>query len=334
MKHLIVLFLTLLFLSSCDNELNLTTEWKNIPIVYGLLNEEDQVQYIRIEKAFLDPTTNAFELAQNVDSIYYSNALVQLERPKFNETINLEKVDASKEGLVRAEGVFPSEPNFLYKIDLSNSNPLEGGEELILSIIDNDQVLGSSETTLVESFFLISGQPGDDLNFGNYDRVTRISWRPIGTEASIYDVSLKVNYQESLIDNASEFVDKSITWVVAKNLVRENTERMGIEIQGEDFYAFLGSVLEPAPNQIRIFQDIDVTVTAGGRELANFIRVRQANTGLTSSQVTPTFSNIENGLGLFSSTAKVGKQEIGLDFEALDSLANGFHTKDLSFEEP
>ncbi|MEM0992771.1 MAG: DUF4249 family protein [Bacteroidota bacterium] len=332
MKHLIVLFSSILLLTACNNELDLTADWQNIPIVYGLLNDEDPVQYIRVEKAFLDPETNALTVAQNIDSIYYTDATVQMERTKFNETLTLERVDASKEGFVRAEGVFPTDPNILYKVDFGGSNPLEGGEEIKLMIFDNnDRLLASSVTNIVERFELVSGQPGDPINFGNYDRPIRISWRPEGEEASIYDVRIVINYTESLINDIDEFVDKSITWTVAKNLVRDNPDRMGIDFSGEDFYIFLGGALEDAPNQIRRLKDIDVFVTAGGRELANFIRIRQANTGLTSSQVTPTFTNIEGGIGLFSSKAEVSREGIKLTQEALDSLATGFYTRSLSF---
>ncbi|MEM9885844.1 MAG: DUF4249 family protein [Bacteroidota bacterium] len=332
MKHLIVLFFSLITLVSCDNELNLTTEWENIPVVYGLLSPSDQIQYIRVEKAFLDPNTNAFELAQITDSIYYQDAIVQLERPSTNEVITLERVDASKEGLVRDEGVFVTDPNFLYRLDLTGSNNLGEGEEVRLTISDNqDQLLASSEIKIVEEFELLGTQPGDPVNFGDYDRPIRVGWRVEGEEASIYNVQIVINYEESAIDNANEFENKSVTWTVAKNLVRNNPDRMSIELSGEEFYVFLGGALEPAPIQNRRLKDIDVLVTAGGRELAEFIRIRQANTGLTSSQVTPTFDNIEGGLGLLSSTFQASRKGIKLFPEALDSLSEGFYTNDLGF---
>jgi hypothetical protein len=203
----------------------------------------------------------------------------------------------------------------------------------VLQVIDDrDNVLASAETRIVEGFTLVNGQPGDPLTLSEYDRPVRISWRPQGEVAAIYDVQMTINYEESLPTDATQFVDKSLTWVIARNLLRDNDDRMGIQFSGEDFYRFIDGALEPAPNQIRRLIDLDVTISAAGDELAQYIRVRQANTGITSSQIVPTFSNVENGLGLFSSSAEVSKEAIRITPASLDSLAQGFYTRDLSFE--
>lgn len=333
MKHPILIVFSLFILcTSCDNELVLNAEWENIPIVYGILEEQEQIQYIRVEKGFIDAETSALEVAKRTDSIYYSNTTVQLERPDFNETILLERVNATEEGLAREMGIFADEPNILYKLDLGDTEPLQGGELVRLSIIDDkDEVLASAETQIVESFTLINGQPGDPLNFSEYDRPVRISWRPEGDAAAIYDVQIIINYEESLPNDATQFVDKSVTWQVRKNLLREGDDRMGIQILGEELYIFLDGALEESATQIRRFRDLEVVVTAAGNELAEYIRVRQANTGITSSQIVPTFSNIEGGLGLFSSSAQVSRGGIRITPSSLDSLAEGIHTQDLGF---
>ena len=177
------------------------------------------MQYIRVEKAFLDAATSALELAKNTDSLYYSDAIVQLERPSFNSTLTLERVDGVQEGLIREVGVFASEPNILYKLDLEGIAPLEGGEKVNLLVLDaKDQVLASSETTIIENFELIRGRPGEELNFSNYDRTTRLSWRPTES-AAIYDAQFIINYRENEEGSSTEFVDKSVVWTVASNFL-------------------------------------------------------------------------------------------------------------------
>lgn len=335
MKHLIVFFISFFLFNACSNELELTAPWKNVPIVYGVLNEADEVQYIRVEKAFLDASTSALELAKNTDSLYYTDALVQLERPSLNSTLTLERVDGVQEGLIREVGVFASEPNILYKLDLEGTAPLEGGEKVNLLVLDaKDQILASSETTIIENFDLVRGRPGEELNFSNYDRTIRLSWRPTES-AAIYDAQFIINYRENEEGSSTEFVDKSVVWKVASNFLKEssnNNAQITIEIGGQDFYTFLDGALESS-NKIRRFVDMDFVVTAGGSELAEYIRIRQANTGLTSSQDTPVFSNIEGGLGLFSSTAVARKDGIKLTPASLDSLFSGFYTRDLNFVE-
>jgi len=44
-KTLIVLCLSA-FLVSCNNDLEITADWKDIPVVYGILDAQDTVQHV------------------------------------------------------------------------------------------------------------------------------------------------------------------------------------------------------------------------------------------------------------------------------------------------
>ena len=57
-----------IFYSFCSNDIDLTSEWKDIPVVYGLLSKSDTANYIRVEKAFIDNEKSALDLAQIPDS--------------------------------------------------------------------------------------------------------------------------------------------------------------------------------------------------------------------------------------------------------------------------
>lgn len=333
MKKLSILVLLALCTWACSNELNLTNEWKDIPIVYGMLSLKDDVHYIRVEKAFLDPETNALELAKNTDSIYYSNALIQLERPKFNSTITLERVNGIEEGIVRDDGIFATDPNYLYKFTLPDDERLESGEQIKLTINTGEsQNVVSAEMNIVGDISIVEGQPGNRLNW-EYTRPARFAWRS-DPNAFIYDARLLINIEESIEGSNSEFVDRQLVWTLADGLVRTNfsaNAREQISILGEDFYRFMEGALEPTETTIRKFKNIEFVVTAGGEELVEFIRIQQANTGITSSQVTPTFTNIEGGIGLFTSRNSVSKTEIEMGSMALDSLEKGIYTKNLNF---
>ncbi|MFM2157292.1 MAG: hypothetical protein RL516_2041, partial [Bacteroidota bacterium] len=66
-----------LLISSCDNSLDILDEYKETPIVYGLLNKNDTVHYVRIQKGFLGEG-NALLMAQYTDSIYYDTSEVEV----------------------------------------------------------------------------------------------------------------------------------------------------------------------------------------------------------------------------------------------------------------
>src|SRR6266567_785673 len=80
MKKVVLLAIVLMAISfGCSTDLNVMDDYKETAIVYGLLNQNDTAQYIKINKAFLGPG-NALQIAQVFDSISYQHQLtVQLQ---------------------------------------------------------------------------------------------------------------------------------------------------------------------------------------------------------------------------------------------------------------
>ena len=94
MRFTITRFLILLcvvqLVSSCSKDFKIDAPYKDITIVYGLLNISDTAHYIRIHKAFLDESKNALVMATTTDSIYYKNLSVtvyELKKPNPNTGI-------------------------------------------------------------------------------------------------------------------------------------------------------------------------------------------------------------------------------------------------------
>ena len=62
-------------LTACSTELDINEPYKDITIVYGLLNQKDSVHFVKVNKAFLG-TGNALDLAQVRDSSEYSGEAI------------------------------------------------------------------------------------------------------------------------------------------------------------------------------------------------------------------------------------------------------------------
>src|SRR5690606_16691935 len=95
-----------LSLVSCSDDLELITDWKEIPVVWGFLEIGDTAQYIRVEKAFLDGQTSALVIAKNPDSLYFKDIDVRLVNESSGQTYTLQKVDGNLEGYPREPGIF------------------------------------------------------------------------------------------------------------------------------------------------------------------------------------------------------------------------------------
>ena len=134
----------MLLSNSCSNEFDITAEPKDIPVVFGILQANAPVHYLRVERAFLDPEISPLVLAQDANSLYYDESvIVEIENMDTGQRFRFERVDARDEGIDREDGIFATEPNYIYRISGSEM-PLEGGERLQLQINrgeDQDLVL-------------------------------------------------------------------------------------------------------------------------------------------------------------------------------------------------
>ena len=319
-----------LVFSACSNELDLTAPWKDVPIVYGMLSTTDTAQYIRVERAFLDPKKNALNFTKNPDSIYYANATVSLVNLGNGESFELTKVDGNSEGFVRDTGIWAQAPNYLYKIKSDVLNLVSGNQYQLVIHKGDNQPETKAQTQVIGLPEIIHPTPNQKVAFsqGNYV----LNWRA-AVGAELYDVDVVFNYSESLESDPSQFIDKSIQWKALAGVEPKNNLAQ-VEVHGfpgVEFYRWLSSTL-PKKNVIRHAQSISFIVTAGGIELKKYFDVSKANFGITGSETTTNYTNIPDGFGIFSSLSKHQTVDLEFTISMMDSLKNGYLTAGLNFQ--
>ncbi len=318
MKYILGFFVVLFFIS-CDNELDLIADFKEVPIVYGLIDQTATTQYIRVERAFADKTISANEIAQNPDSLYYDDITVKLINKNSNVEFILERVDGADEGLPRDGGVFATSPNYLYKVNTADF-PMAVGDSIALEIggVFEDRVVTSTTDIFKKPFFVTPV----NLRF-EQGKLLSINWKPEG-DATVYTAAFIFNITE--INNGIS-KDTALRWQVANN-----SDRIKIEVEGESFYSFLSGALEANSNITRFMNLAEFQLISGNSNVADYIRVGQANLGITSSGEIPTFTNISEGLGVFGSRTVDHRFDIPFRETTLDSLKGGALTLDLNFQ--
>lgn len=321
MRYIIVVLIAFYFIS-CDNELDLVADKKEVPVVYALIDQSDTAQYVRVERIFVDKNLSGNDIAQISDSLYYDDITVLLVRESNGREYTLERVDGNLEGYVRDEGIFANTPNYLYKI-LTDDIPLVENEsyELRIDGVFEDRSV-TSTATILEPPFLLNPKEDGLINFENSKNIN-IGWTPKG-DAEIYSVAFHFNITEIVV---GESTDKRLTWIVSSN-----SDKTMIQALGADFFSFMAGALDADEAVTRVFNSAEFELISGSSAIADYIRVGQANLGITSSGEIPVLSNMSEGLGIFGATHTHIRRGIELTQVTIDSLRDGSATKDLNFQ--
>jgi len=329
-----LLVIATLLVHSCSTDFDLTADWKEITIVYGLLNVRDSVQYIKINKAFLDENTNALVIAQRRDSLYHKGDLtVKLEEWDDNNLLNtysLIKVDANSEIGQKDTGIFANSPNYLYKL----SNPINKDYAYKLVIQTNSGKTIAAQTSVVDTIKVT--RPRQTILYNPLaisPAGRRVEWKT-AKNAIIYELTIRFHYKEiSLItlDTVAKFVD----WKVFGNFKSDDANLSEeFELPEGGFLNFVcGQIGGSKSNVVRKVGNLDFIFYAGGETLSMYIDVIDAQSGLTSGQIHPEFTNVEGGIGIFSSRSFTIVKNIGLAAQAIDSLVNAPSYCDIDFIE-
>lgn len=331
-KFLIIAAIICLAFYSCKTDFNVAADWKDITIVYGLLDPTDTAQYIKVNKAFLDQTTSALIIAQNPDSLYYQNLnveLLQYLNGSLKKTIQLVKVDGNLEGYVKDTGIFASAPNFLYKTkEVLDQN---SSYSLLITESDNGKQISSS-SEIINDFTVLRPTPTQKVNFfpGAF---YNCQWNS-AKDGKIYALTVRFFYKELNASDTTIQTEKYLDWPIVSSERSNSTaggQQMDVNISGDGFYSWVNSHLVEDPSVYRVSEHFDFLFSVGGETLDTYNQVTIAQQGLTSGSVLPEYTNIENGLGLFSSRFHKNIVNIPIDGHTIDTLACGQVTKHLRF---
>ncbi|MDC3306005.1 hypothetical protein OAV36_03680 [Flavobacteriales bacterium] len=328
-KIYLILSVFAIVFTACETDFDVNAEWEETTVVYGLLDATDtdiekKIQKIKISKAFLGKM-DAMQMAQYADSINFDAGELDVKIVRTKNNGNTDTITLSEDLVSRAEGDF-HDSIMVYTFENNsflNSNSVY--ELLIKNKITGNKV--SSKTNIVSGFdFDIR----DDFPFGFIQ--TWIPGNPSATEFSSSTVRWEksldngVLYQLDLIFNYTEndTVYKSLIYGTS---VLESSDYF--EFEGVKFFNFLKSELNEDPSIKRRFTNIDLLMTVGSEDLRTYRIVNEEITGIVQER--PQFTNINNGIGLFSSRFTFQLKGMGIAddtdkfMKSTDGLDRNFH---------
>jgi hypothetical protein len=327
-----VIIAAMLLLWGCKQDLQVTApNYKDIPVVYSLLNIKESYplgpnyHYIRIQKGYL-LKGNAYLATGIIDSIYYpDNITVQLvsSQPGLNP-ITLTRVDGSLDGLNKDTGVFANMPNYLYRFNAV----LDPNQSYTLQIFKNGgaDTLATAVDSIVNNFPIYSPSRigGSSIAFSNTQPAV-LTWGE-AQNGGVYDLTIRFYYREYSALTNTLTKDTFIDIPVFKSLIPSSTisGNLTFTLTSSIVTNYLANNMVASSDIYREFnfqKGMQFKFAAGGNALASYFIQQQAQSGLTSSNALPTFTNIRGGLGLLSSRNYQEVDSIVLGPNGLDSLA-------------
>jgi hypothetical protein len=319
----------------CSNDFDVTANYKEIPVVYALLNQHDTAHYVRIEKAFLDKTTAAAVLAKDPNSLYFSSLDVKLQgyngsNSPVGTAINLSRVDGNLEGYAKAGGTFTSQPNWLYKTK-ATLNPALTYRLTIVSADTHETY--TAETKLIQDYaFIDSPQEGNPLSCVGKSQIP-FEWQ-LPTNAAVCDIVGIIEFTEHPVGAPTQLDTVRLEWTLARNVTPDANDRIKFKLEGDAFFRFMLEKIPVKANFTRCGNSLRfaVNIYSGAEAYSQYATAISDGTSVATTDVVAKYSNITNGRGVFSARHKfVSGSKYLFVKSTIDSLADGYRTRKLNF---
>jgi hypothetical protein len=297
---LLGLFILFTLFYGCKTDFDVIAPYKEVIVIDGLLNPLDSVQYVRISKAFLGEG-NAITMAQQKDSINYADVLdVKMERLSQNQVVETFALNRSELN-DKDSGLFAYPFHVLYT---TNHPLLLNGSNYRIRVTNRQTgTEATSLTQVVLPMNVTSPNPNQDsIDFtGNAPSIIRFT---PGQYSRLIDLLIRFHYRE--IDPSGNSVEKSIDMNFSDKPISTTSQEIIYYLYKYEWFQNIGNNIPDKPGYIRRIDSlsaglkpIEVICMAGSEDLRTYIQLQQPSTGIV--QELPSFTTVENGLGLFTS---------------------------------
>ncbi len=312
MRKLAIFIFTILSvigLNSCNNNVDIFTDGEEVTVVYGYLDVDADTNYLKITKSFIG---NAIELAPDYASSNYDYKLdVKLigkfaSNPNHVQAVALDTTSIYKP--YDPEGLFYSgRDQVLYYM---TAKLLDNEEyQLIITLKDGEMVTSKVKTICGSTI----KKPTYNISFES-PVTNKIEWRSskFNQLAAYYEVVGYFHYKQ-IDPGSTDTTYHKMRWFfgsgTGESMYNSSTLNMFVNYTPTTFYSKLeadANIVNNTETYTRRFVDcFEIVVTATGDELYNYILIQNSSSAIMD---TPEYTNIENGVGIFSSRSVCSKK--------------------------
>lgn len=295
----LIIFLLLFFASGCEEDFDMNAPYQDITVVYGLIDPGEDTIFLRINKAFLGDG-NALIMAQIEDSSIYVNSLLAVveewENNNMMKSYTMDTITIKN----KESGTFYNPYQVLYYAPYQPNT----SREYRLSIqVNNKEV--AAKTTLVRNFSIIRPSAGSAFIMFKPGNEGEVKWNS-ANNGRRYEVMIRFKFKEVFLDSPDTLL-RHVDWALGtrKSINTNGGEEMFIKYQNNSFYAILKNRIpyddtgEEARVSARYTNNVDFFFAVAAEELNTYMEVNEPSNSIIQDK--PDYTNISNGLGIFSS---------------------------------
>ncbi len=307
-NSLILAFFAVLVFSSCKNDLKLNAPYKEYPSIYAVLNPDEDVQMIRINKVFLGET-DANQMAKVSDSINYkADEITVILKHSVNPAI----ITFSEAVIHTAEGTFNSEQRVyvtptkletsgIYTLVVTNNHT---GNVFTATTIAISKI-SQAQSALIFSppFYPYPATTDPNLYIDYSVQYPKYPYnvRFTPNEGAVYKIILRMHFYDSLYDGSKTYNYVDYT---SENIEKKTKTEILISFRGADVFnsAGVGMSKSGLSNDIlgRKMYKIEYVINSSTQDYLDYLQY--ASPSLSINQNKPLYSNFKDGkaLGIFT----------------------------------
>ncbi len=307
LHKLIILILLGITFNSCKNDLEINAPYEDTAIVYGFLDQNQPVQYIRIQKLYQNDanlTTSAG--AKIADSLYFDSLVVTLTEG--SKSYPCHKIDT----IFKDSGFFGNQKHYLYAVSIPKNNEIDERYQLLIFHPKSGRTFRSS-TAIVKDAAIEARTIPIRPNINNHAFPFRYT---AGKNSFLYDLVIRLNYREMDKNDTNISQVKYYDYYVKRSSVYSDRETVSS-------ITFINSLKASIPldnTKIRRVIGIHFIAFGGSKEFKELLDLSKPNTSIVQKKTE--YTNIENGLGIFTSRNYTIQTNMTLDNESRTVLAD------------
>ena len=319
-------------LNSCKTEFSTVAPYKEMISVYGLIEQQQNINYIRINRVF-QTEGNAYDAAQVDDSVNFKQGELSVVLEKYRNGVLSATFPLSDTVLTTLPaGDFNSNQRLWVcysKLASFGSGGTDEGFTISYKLKVHNNITGkdfTGETKMVQDAIVdaAAGGPLSGVSIGLTNPNFPVKLAMFNPQyGKLNNMTVRFFYQEfPNVNDTTVYTDKIVDWNLGNQVVENvNLTNTSVKDQfmGEDFYRFLTTVIQPNPNiWARRARYVQIIFTSCGEEFQLFTEVNSPSN--TIVQEKPVYSNITDGVGVFSSRSRYFKK-LNLTPASIDKLA-------------